>query len=348
VDTLLAKGITPYPTLFHYDLPQPLQDAGGWPKRETAQRFGDYARVVGERLGDRVTRWITHNEPWVTAFLGYFTGEHAPGHRKPQAAFAAAHHLLLSHGYAVQALRASSRQPTQIGIALNLSPTYPASPTSRWDAKAVALTDGWINRLFLDPILKGRYPDDYTTSILWRWMERGLYRSIQGDDLKIISPPLDFVGVNYYTRGVVRYAPLIEAMQIRPSGSEYSEMWEIYPPGLYDLLMRLHKDYGHPNLVVTENGIPVPDRVDADGHVHDPHRIRYLSAHLAQVHRAIAAGVPVTGYFVWSMLDNFEWVHGYTKRFGLVYVDFDTQARIAKDSARWFGQVIRENGLTSV
>ncbi len=347
VDTLLAKGITPYPTMFHYDLPQPLQDQGGWPNRDTAQRFGDYVRVVAERLSDRVDHWITHNEPWVTAFLGHLSGEHAPGQRSPFAAVAAMHHVLLSHGYAVQALRAAARQPLQVGIALNLSPAYPASDAAR-DQKAVQFTDGFINRIVLDPLLKGCYPEDFTGGWLWRWFERGLGRPrnlVQADDLKLISAPLDFVGVNYYSRGVVRYMPVIQSMPVQPKGSTYSQMWEIYPRGLYDLLTRLHADYGHANWVVSENGIPVPDEVAADGAVHDPQRIAYLQAHIAEVRRAMDAGVPVTGYFVWTLLDNFEWIHGYTKRFGLVYVDFESKKRTLKDSGRWFGEVIRANGL---
>ena len=350
IDGLLAKGITPYPTLFHYDLPQPLQDQGGWPNRDTAQHFGDYARVLSDHFSDRVDHWITHNEPWVTAFLGYFMGEHAPGKRNPFATIAATHHVLLSHGYAVQALRAGARRPLQVGIALNLSPAYPATDSAR-DLEAVKFSDGFINRIILDPLLKGRYPEDFTQGWLWHWLERGLGRRprglIQADDLKIISTPLDWVGVNYYSRGVMRYLPIVKSMPIRPKGAEYSEMWEIYPPGLYDLLMRLNADYGHANLVVSENGIPVPDVIGADGAVHDAARIKYLQAHLAQVHRARAAGVPVTGYFVWSLLDNFEWVYGYTKRFGIVYVDFQTQKRTMKDSAQWYAEVIRQNGLSA-
>jgi beta-glucosidase len=348
IDGLLAKGITPYPTLFHYDLPQPLQDRGGWPNRDTAQRFGDYARVLADRFGDRVDHWITHNEPWVTAFLGHLSGEHAPGKRSPFAAVAATHHVLLSHGYAVQALRAGARRPIQVGIALNLSPAYPATDSKR-DLQAVQFTDGFINRIILDPLLKGRYPEDFSRSWLWHWLERGLGRQprnlVQSDDLKIISAPMDFVGVNYYSRGVVRYLPVIQSMQVKPKGSEYSEMWEIYPPGLYDLLVRLKTDYGHANWVVSENGIPVPDEVAADGGVHDAKRIAYLRAHIGEVRRAVDAGVPVTGYFVWSLIDNFEWIYGYTKRFGMVYIDFGTKQRIMKDSGKWYAQVIRANGL---
>ncbi len=353
VDGLLAKGITPYPTLFHYDLPQPLQAQGGWPKRDTARRFGDYARILADRLGDRVDHWITHNEPWITAILGYLLGSHAPGHRNPFEAVAALHHLRLSHGYAVQALRAGARGggargQIQVGIALNLSPAYPASTSPR-DAEAARFIDGLSNRIVLDPLLKGRYPEDITQGWLWRCLTRGLGLRprdlIRADDLKIISTPIDFVGVNYYSRAVVRYVPIFRAMEVHPKDSDYSEMWEIYPLGIYDLLTRLHADYGHANLMVTENGIPVPDVVSAESRVHDEGRVKYLEAHLTQVRRAMDAGVPVRGYFVWSQLDNFEWAYGYTKRFGLVYVDFETKQRLMKDSGRWYAQVIRENGL---
>ncbi len=349
VDGLLARGITPYPTLFHYDLPQPLQDRGGWPNRDTARHFGDYAQVVAERLADRVDFWITHNEPTITAFLGYLTGEHAPGKRNPFAAVAALHHVLLSHGYAVQALRAAARRPIQVGIALNLSPTYPATQSAH-DLKAASFADDVGNRIMLDPLLKGHYPEGFARSWLWRCLQRGLgwrpRHLIQADDLKIISAPLDWVGVNYYTRMVVRYVPIIQMLPIQPKGSEYSEMWEIYPLGIHDLLTRLHADYPQTNWVVTENGIPVPDKVAADGGgVHDTRRTAYLRAHLAEVRRAMAAGVPVKGYFVWSLLDNFEWAYGYAQRFGLVYVDFQSQRRILKDSGKWYREVIRGNGL---
>ncbi len=354
VDALLARGITPYPTLFHYDLPQPLQDQGGWPKRKTAYYFGDYAAALARRLGDRVSCWITHNEPMITAVLGYLTGEHAPGIRNPFAALAAVHHVLLSHGLAVQALRAGSRLPLQVGIALNLAPIYPATPSEQ-DRQAVRMPDGLGNRLFLDPLLKGRYPDDLAGTWALKLLERGVIRSdngrvqrgIQPDDLKVISEPLDFLGVNYYTRMVVRHSPLIRYAQLRPVEGEYSQMWEIYPQGLYDLLQRLNRDYHHPNLVVSENGVPEPDEISADGKVHDPQRIRYLEAHIAQVRRAMQDGVPVSGYFVWSLLDNFEWIYGYSRRFGLVFVDFKTLQRIPKDSARWYRDVIRSNGVAA-
>ena len=339
VDALLAKGITPYPTLFHYDLPQPLQDRGGWPKRDTAYRFSEYASVVARRLGDRVGHWITHNEPWITAVFGYLSGLHAPGRRSPTAALAALHHLLLSHGLALQALRAEVRSPADIGIALNLSPIYPASG-SQGDARAASLVDCLMNRITLDPLLRGSYPAELSSTRAWRWLERG---GISAGDLQIISLPLDFVGVNYYSRGIVRRLPLLQAMPVRARDSAYNLMGEIYPQGLYDLLLRLHRDYAHPRLLVSENGAPFPDTVTPDGQVHDAQRTAYLQSHLEQVRRALQHGAPVGGYFVWSLLDNFEWAYGYSRRFGLVYIDYPTQQRILKDSGRWYAQMIAQN-----
>ncbi len=342
VDRLLARNIIPYPTLFHYDLPQALQDRGGWPKRDTACYLGDYARLVGERLGDRVAHWITINEPHVNAVAGYLSGDHAPGQRNPFAAFAALHHLLLAHGYAAQALRAVARRPAQIGLALNLTPIYPARSLEQ-DGPAVALVDSLLNRVTLDPVLKGCYPDNLTSAWLWRWFER----PVQAGDLAVISTPIDFLGFNYYSRIVVRRMPLIQAWPIYSKDGEYSPMWEIYPPGMYDLLMRLHADYHHPKLVVLENGVPAPDKCE-NGRVNDERRVCYLRDHLIQVHRAVSAGVPVRGYFVWSLLDNFEWAFGYQMRFGLVHVDFETQQRTMKESGRWYTEVIRRNGLMDV
>lgn len=341
VDGLLAAGIEPIATLFHYDLPQALQDRGGWPRRETAEYFGEYARIVAERLGDRVTYWITHNEPLVVAVNGHLTGCHAPGQRNPFAAFRAGHHLLLSHGYAVEALRATCRRP-KIGMALNLTPTYPAAD-SRRDRQAAARFDGMLNRMFLDSLFLGRYPEDM------RALFSLVFPKIRPSDMERIAASLDFVGVNYYTRAVIRHdwrIPLVWGRPIQPEDSEYSQMWEIYPPGIYDLLARIWADYRPAEIIVTENGIPVPESVDADGRVRDARRIRYLRDHIAQVHRAIVDGIPVRGYLVWSLLDNFEWTLGYQMRFGLVHVDYQTQARTIKDSGRWFAQVIRENGLS--
>jgi len=345
VDSLLGQGIEPFVTLFHWDLPQALQDQGGWMNRATAARFADYGRVVGERLGDRVTSWITHNEPFVAAAAGHLTGEHAPGIQDPMAALQAGHLLLLSHGLAVEALRAATSRPLRIGITLNLNPVQPASDSDE-DRRAAVRYDGAVNRLALDPLLLGHYPDDMLA------LFGLLFPTIKPGDLERIAAPLDFLGINYYSRAVVRNdpeGPLVEASQVQPEESEYSQMWEIHPPGMYELLTRVWSDYGkdHPQLrlLVTENGVPVPDGLDFDGRCRDYRRIRYLRDHIAQVHRALEAGVPLAGYFVWSLMDNFEWAHGYGMRFGLVYVDFETQARTMKDSGHWFGRVIRENGL---
>jgi len=342
VDELLKRHIEPYVCLFHYDLPQALQTLGGWPERQTAYFFADYARLMVERLSDRVRVWFTHNEPWVSAFAGYFAGEHAPGIRNPLAAVRAFYHLLLSHGLAAEAMRAAARQAIVIGITLNLNPVHPASDTPK-DRAAAERMDLAINRLQLEPLLQGTMPlAEFAPANL---LLKGL---IQGDDLEKIRT-LDLLGVNYYTRTVIRHdarVPLVAAAPVYPPGNEYSAMWEIYPPGMYELLQRIWHDY-HPTcqIMVTENGVPVPDGIDYDGRVRDERRIRYLKQHLIQVWRAIEAGIPVSGYFVWSLLDNFEWALGYAPRFGLVYVDYKTQQRIVKDSGRWFAQVIRANAL---
>jgi beta-glucosidase len=340
VDELLQKGIEPYACLFHYDLPQALQDRGGWPSRETAYIFADYARVVAERLGDRVRFWFTHNEPWVSAFAGYFSGDHAPGIKNPPAGFKAAHHLLLSHGLAAEALRAAARQPIKVGITLNLNPVFPASETKR-DRDAARRIDTILNRSMLDPLLKGTSPVAEIPAA--KLITIGL---IKPGDLEKIRT-LDILGVNYYTRTVVKNEPkfpVVAAEQIQPEGNEYSGMWEIYPEGLYELLIRIWRDYQPKcEIMVTENGIPVPDGLDFDGRVRDERRIRYLKNHIAQVRRAMDDGVPVKGYFHWSLMDNFEWTHGYGSRFGLVYVDYPSLRRTIKDSGRWFANVIKAN-----
>ena len=348
VDLLLEKGIVPYPTLYHYDLPLSLQSGGGWTNRSTAQYFADYAAVVGRSLGDRVDHFFTINEPTVIAMLGHLTGEHAPGQRNPFAALAVIHHLLLGHGMAVQSLRSSAPRPLSIGIAINLGPVYPAS-SSPQDARAARLVDALANRIVLDPLLKGLYPPEISQGWLWRWLEKGISypggRGVRPEDLQTISVPLEFLGINYYTRTVVKSAPLIQALPVRPSQSAYSQMWEIYPEGIYDLLLRVHNDYHHPNLIIAENGIPVPDTLTPAEEIHDQERISYLEAHVRQISRALDAGVPVSGYFVWSLLDNFEWALGYSCRFGLVHVDFGTQKRTLKDSATWYAKIIRQNGI---
>jgi beta-glucosidase len=353
VDELLKNKIEPYICLFHWDLPQALQEQGGWPNRDTALAFAEYASVVTERLSDRVKVWMTHNEPWVAAMAGYFSGELAPGVKDAQAAFKALHHLLLSHGLAAEAIRARAKQSVKVGITLNLNPVHPASESKR-DRDAAARMDTILNRATLDPLLKGTTP--MQEFAIGKLLARSLVKP--GDLDKIRS--LDLLGINYYTRTVVKYDrkfPVIAGSQIQPQGNEYSGMWEIYPAGIYELLMRINQDYlipaataigaDHkvPEIMITENGVPVPDGLDFDGRVRDERRIRYLRDHLAQVQRAMQAGVLVKGYFHWSLMDNFEWAHGFGQRFGLVYVNFKTQERTIKDSGHWFSEVINHSGF---
>ena len=354
VDELLENKIEPYVCLYHYDLPQALQDQGGWPNRDTAFAFAEYARILTAHLSDRVKVWMTHNEPWVAAMAGYIAGEHAPGLKDPLAGFKALHHIFLSHGLAAEAMRASARQPVKIGITLNLNPVHPATSAKK-DLSAAARMDTGLNRFQLDPFLKGTYP--LQEFPLGKVLTRGI---IKPGDLEKIRT-LDLLGVNYYTRTVVKYDrkfPLVAAAQVQPVGNEYSGMWEIYPEGLYEILTRIWKDYfiqpqaggasvarKMPEIMVTENGIPVPDGLDFDGRVRDERRIRYLRNHLAQLKRAMDDGVPVKGYFHWSLMDNFEWALGYAPRFGLVYVDYTTLKRTIKDSGHWFARVIRQNGF---
>jgi beta-glucosidase len=341
VDSLLEHGIQPFITLYHWDLPQTLQEEGGWVNRAIPQYFADYALVAAARLGDRVETWTTLNEPAVSAFSGYFLGSHAPGVQDPFQALQAGHHLLLAHGLAAQALRSVLPAEAQVGITLSLSPVYPAS-NSDADQAAARRADAILNRLFLDPVLRGCYPQELLE------LFDPLFSSVDPADLKVISASLDYLGVNYYSRTVVQHGfdiPLVEVTQVFPEGNEYSQMWEIYPQGLFELLSQVWDEYRPAQIFITENGIPVADGLDLDGRVRDHRRVRYLHQHLVQVHRAIEAGIPVRGYFVWSLMDNFEWAYGYTMRFGLVYVDFATQIRILKDSGRWYSQVTRRNGL---
>jgi beta-glucosidase len=300
VDELLKNKIEPYLCLFHWDLPQALQDKGGWPNRETALAYAEYARVVTDRLSDRVKVWITHNEPLVAAMAGYFLGDLAPGLKDVQAAFKALHHLLLSHGLAVEAIRAHAKQSVKVGITLNLNPIHPASD-SRKDRDAVGRMDAILNRATLDPLLKGSSPmQEFAVGKL---LSKSLIKA--GDLEKIHN--LDFLGINYYTRTVAKYDrkfPVVAARQIQPEGREYSGMWEIYPEGMFELLMRIRQDYlspalpvknvewKAPEIMITENGVPVPDGLDFDGRIRDERRIRYLRNHIFQVHRAMQAGVP--------------------------------------------------------
>jgi beta-glucosidase len=332
VDELLARDIEPFATLFHWDTPQALEDAGGWPARETAEAFVEYAEIVAARLGDRVRHWMTHNEPWVYAWIGHSWGEHAPGRTSERDAVAAAHHLLLSHGWAVEAIRRAA-QGAQVGITLSLSHAYAASETPEDEAAAWEV-DGRSNRWFLDPIFRGAYPADL--------LERNKLVAplVRDGDLEAMAAPLDFLGVNYYFRHVVG-AGSDGPRFIRDPEAQHTDMgWEVYPDGLQALLTRLAEEYSPAAIYVTENGAAFGDVRVHDGRVHDPERTAYLDSHISAVGRAVAAGVPVKGYFVWSMLDNFEWAHGYGKRFGIVYVDYPTLERVPKDSFYWYRDFI--------
>ncbi|HLI50213.1 MAG TPA: GH1 family beta-glucosidase [Thermomicrobiaceae bacterium] len=350
VDGLLEAGIRPFATLYHWDLPQALQDRGGWLARDTAKRFSDYAAIVAQRLGDRVTHWITQNEPYTATFLGHYRGVNAPGLRDLPTAIQVAHHLLLSHGRAAQALRAT-RGDCQIGISLDLSPVHPASD-SEADAEVAEQMDIHLNRWFLDPIFGRGYPTEFET--LRSLLDDAIPGTTLAADLQEIAAPLDFLGVNYYASKFSRRVPVedeplgFEAIgpdELAARGFEITGIgWPVIPHGLHDLLMRVHRDYAPPAIYVTENGAAFHDEV-IDGAVNDPRRIAYLDAHLQAVHDAIGDGAPVKGYFVWSLMDNFEWDLGFSQRFGIVYVDYDTQQRIPKASAVWYQRLCAENAL---
>jgi beta-glucosidase len=333
VDELLANGIEPFPTLYHWDLPQALEDEGGWPARGTVEAFTEYVEVVVARLGDRVSRWITQNEPWVIAWLGYGRGEHAPGRRSDRDALAAAHHVLLSHGRAVDVIR-RERPDAKVGITIDVIPIHPLTG-SEADLVATREEDGFRNRWILDPVLRGHYPEDTT-----RRFAR-ILPTVEEGDLEAISAPIDFLGVNYYRRHVVKAGasgsgPVVVDV---PEGEHTAVGWEVYPDGLRELLVRLRDEYDPPPLYVTENGAAFGD-TRRNGTVDDPERTSYLERHLDAVARAIADGVPVDGYFVWSLLDNFEWARGYAPRFGLVYVDYGTLERVPKQSYHWYREFI--------
>ena len=355
VDELLAAGITPWLTLYHWDLPQALEDKGGWANRETAERFADYAVVMHEALGDRVRIWTTLNEPWCSAFLGYAEGVHAPGRTEPAAALAAAHHLLLGHGLATQRLR--TRDPeAKIGITLNLNVFDPVDPANEGDRDAARRLDGQFNRIFLDPLFRGEYPADLLADV----SHLGLDDVIRAGDLEVIAAPIDLLGVNYYHGEAVTKVPPASAAQPSPfvaadgahsvpRGLPVTGMgWEVQPEGLRRLLNRVQQDYTGPAgipIYITENGAAYEDAPDAEGFVDDQDRLAFLDAHLRALHAALADGVDVRGYLAWSLMDNFEWAYGYHQRFGLVRVDYASQQRIPKASGRWYAGVAAHNAL---
>ncbi len=338
VDGLLEAGVTPFATLYHWDLPQVLQDGGGWTVRETSEHFAAYASQVVERLGDRVKDWATLNEPLCSAWIGHLEGRMAPGLTDLTAAVRASYHLHLGHGLAVQAIRAASSD-ARVGIVNNLSPIEPAS-TSEADLAAARRADGHINRWWLDPILGRGYPQDMVE-------EYGVELPLQPGDLETIAAPLDWLGLNYYFRQIVTADPdgtAPHARQISVPGARLTHMdWEVHAEGLEQLLLRLTEEYGVGRIYVTENGSAYEDVVAADGSVHDPERVRYLEEHLAACARAVAKGAPLAGYFAWSLMDNFEWAYGYDKRFGLVHVDYATQRRTVKSSGLRYAELVREH-----
>ncbi|MFD4023983.1 GH1 family beta-glucosidase [Streptomyces sp. NPDC058576] len=346
IDELQGRGVTPWITLYHWDLPQELEDAGGWPVRDTALRFAEYAALAYEALGDRVEHWTTLNEPWCSAMLGYAYGVHAPGRRDLGDAMAAVHHLLLGHGLAAGALRdAAGGDPLELGITLNLGTATPETG-SEADRQAARRADGMGTRLYLDPLARGRYPEDTVADLAAQQIEL----PVREGDMAAIAAPLDVLGVNFYRgmqfSGVTEDGSTTDAEGLPVTRVVERDLprtamdWEITPTELTDLLVRLEHDYGLPT-VITENGAAFDDTVAADGSVPDADRTAYLADHIDAVVAARAQGADVRGYFAWSLMDNFEWAYGYDKRFGIVRVDYATQARTLKDSAKWYRDTIR-------
>lgn len=339
IDGLLARGLQPYVTLNHWDLPNELQLQGGWVNRNTVHRFVEYAREMGRCLGDRVKSITTHNEPWVVATLGYDQGIFAPGIKNRAAAAQSSHHLLLSHGLALQALRADAVN-CELGIVLNLSPMHPAS-NDQIDLERTKLEDGRLLRWYMDPLFGKGYPDDVLNDL-----KQDAPKVVAGD-METIATKMDFLGINYYSRSVISSKG---AWDVRSGGREITDMgWEIYPEGLTELLIRLNNDYDVPPMYITENGGAFKDAL-VDGRVHDTHRKEYISRHIAAMGEAMSHGVKMAGYMVWSLLDNFEWAFGYEKRFGIVHVDYNTQKRTLKDSALWYRSFLsqaRASGRTA-
>lgn len=349
-DELLEAGITPFVTLYHWDLPQALQDQGGWANRATAEAFVEYADAITRRLGDRVKNWMTLNEPAVAIWLGYAFGPHAPGLRDMAAAMPASHHMLLAHGLSVPVIRRNS-PGAEVGAALNLGWSVPSSPSAA-DYNAARFQNGLWFRWWMDPISGRKYPADVIDDATRLGaLQNSEMPFIQPGDMETIAAPIDFLGLNYYSRHLVRDEQAKDNLPqtVFPAPKDpdhWTEMdWEIYPDGLFRVLAGVYYHYQPRKLYVTENGASYSDAPGPDGAIHDERRTRYLQQHFEAAYRAIQEGVPLAGYFVWSLLDNFEWAYGYSQRFGIVWTDFQTQQRIPKDSALWFKQVIQANGL---
>lgn len=353
VDRLLAADIQPYITLFHWDMPHALYEAmDGFAGREVADHFADYGQRMVKHLGDRVKHWITLNEPLMHASQGYLLGVHAPGQRNPWAWLRTLHHQLLGHGKAVSQMKAA-RPDIKVGLTLSLAPIHPSTTSAR-DQRAADMGDQLINRSSLDPVFRGVYPER-----LWHRL-RFFRPRLAADDMKIISTPIDFLGVNNYSRAVVHHAWYVPLLQLSMAlnwmppqefvrdGVQHTGMgWEVYPQGIYEILMRLAHEYGNPPVYITENGAAFTDTV-TEGRVHDPLRRGFLERYIGHVARAVREGADVRGYFVWSLLDNLEWAAGYSKRFGIVYVDHQTQQRIIKESGHWYSRLIRNQASRAV
>lgn len=342
VDGMLERGIEPFITLYHWDLPQALQEKGGWANRDTADAFADFAGVVARRLGDRISHWITHNEPGVATVLGHVTGEHAPGATDPALILPVSHHLLVSHGLATQAIRAEAPRSVEVGITLNFAVFEPASDRED-DVMATRMLESAWQLNAIEALYNQRYPEETLTVLR---MLGGSDDVIRPGDMAKIATPTDFLGLNYYTRMIVRAGRNGSMLPevVRPGGPLTVMGWEVYPEGLRDLLLHVHQTYKPRRIYITECGAAYPDTPLPDGSVHDPDRTRYLQLHFDATREAIAAGVPVDGFFVWSFMDNFEWALGYEPRFGVVYTDFETQERHIKDSGRFLAEVAATNG----
>lgn len=339
IDGLLERGITPFVTLYHWDLPQAIQDAGGWLNRRTIQWFADYAALMVETFGDRVKHWVTFNEPWVVANFGYGEGNHPPGVNDPATVAQVNHHLFLAHGAAIRACRAI-RTDLQFGLVNVLSQYYPDTDCAE-DREAAELEWIWNNRLYVEPALLGRYPEE----VLSEYRRENIMPVILEDDMERMSPPLDFLGVNHYFSQYISAGPDGKRSQVKHADIERTDLdWPIYPDGLREMMIRLYKDYKKP-MYITENGLAIFETVATDGQVHDPRRISYMRRFIQALHQSMEAGVDVQGYIPWSLMDNFEWALGYKPRFGMIYVDYQSQKRIIKDSGRYYAEIISRNGL---
>lgn len=341
LDELIRCGIEPMMTIYHWDLPQWIAEEGGWTNRRTVDLFVEYARTLFNAFGKDVPYWNTHNEPWCSAFLSYGVGVHAPGHTDWREAIVSAHHILLSHGLAVREYRKLGHEG-QIGITLDLDANEPATD-SRQDQDACRRHDGYLNRWFLDPVFKGTYPEDM---VEWFRPHVGQYDFIWPGDMKVIAEKGDLLGINYYSRAIIRQGQghaMLQTDNVLPEDCEVTDMgWEVHPESLYRILNRIREEYSSIPIYITENGAAVADRL-VDGKVNDTPRIRYVQSHLEQCLRYIQDGGNLQGYYLWSFLDNFEWAFGYNKRFGMVYIDYETQERTPKESAWWYKEVMATN-----